>query len=101
MDRGRIDVAQPDIGRVGGITEAMRVAQMAQDRGKLIVPHCWKTGIGAAATAHFAAATSNCRFIEFLPPFRGGVCVTAGLGPGRTANCRWQAGPASPARTGN
>lgn len=68
MDRGNIDVAQPDIGRVGGITEAMRVAQMAQDRGKLIVPHCWKTGIGAAATAHFAAATSNCRFIEFLPP---------------------------------
>jgi L-alanine-DL-glutamate epimerase-like enolase superfamily enzyme len=68
MDRGNIDVAQPDIGRVGGITEANRVAQMAQDRGKLIVPHCWKTGIGAAATAHFAAATSNCRFIEFLPP---------------------------------
>jgi len=68
MDRGRIDVAQPDIGRVGGFTEALRVAQMAQDRGKLIVPHCWKTGIGAAATAHFAVTTSNCRFIEFLPP---------------------------------
>jgi L-alanine-DL-glutamate epimerase-like enolase superfamily enzyme len=68
MDRGRVDVAQPDIGRVGGLTEAMRVAQMAQDRGKLIVPHCWKTGIGVAATAHFAAATANCQFIEFLPP---------------------------------
>ena len=68
MDHGRVDVAQPDIGRVGGLTEAMRVAQMAQDRGKLIVPHCWKTGIGVAATAHFAAATENCRFIEFLPP---------------------------------
>lgn len=69
MDRGHIDVVQPDIGRVGGFTEAMRVAHMAQDRGKLVVPHCWKTGIGAAATAHFAAATSNCRYIEFLPPF--------------------------------
>ena len=69
MDRGKIDVAQPDIGRVGGLTEAMRVAQMAQDRGKLVVPHCWKTGIGAAATAHFAAAASSCRYIEFLPPF--------------------------------
>jgi hypothetical protein len=51
------------------LTEAMRVAQMAQDRGKLVVPHCWKTGIGAAATAHFAAAASSCRYIEFLPPF--------------------------------
>lgn len=67
MDRGRIDVVQPDVGRVGGITEAMRVAQMAMDRGKIIVPHCWKTGIGVAATAHVAAAASNCRFIEFLP----------------------------------
>lgn len=67
MDKGMIDVAQPDVGRVGGLTEALRVAHMAQDRGKLIVPHCWKTGIGIAATAHLAAAIPNCPFIEFLP----------------------------------
>ena len=67
MDRGHLDVVQPDIGRVGGITEAMRVVQMALDRGKIVVPHCWKTGIGVAATAHVAAASANCRFIEFLP----------------------------------
>jgi L-rhamnonate dehydratase len=67
MDRGHVDVAQPDIGRVGGITEAMRVVEMAADRGKLIVPHCWKTGIGIAATAQVAAASANCRFIECLP----------------------------------
>lgn len=68
MDRGRIDVAQPDVGRVGGLTEALRVVEMALDRGKIIVPHCWKTGIGVAASAHLAAASTNCRFIEFLPP---------------------------------
>lgn len=51
MDRGRVDVVQPDVGRVGGITEAMRIIDMAYDRGKLVVPHCWKTGIGFAATA--------------------------------------------------
>ena len=67
MDRGRVDVAQPDVGRVGGITEARRVAEMALDRGIIIIPHCWKTGIGVAASAHLAAASSNCRFIEFLP----------------------------------
>lgn len=67
MDRGKIDVIQPDVGRVGGITEAVRVAQAAQDRGKLVVPHCWKTGIGIAASAHLAAVTPNCPFIEFLP----------------------------------
>ncbi len=67
MDNGKIDVAQPDIGRVGGITEAMRVCHIAQDRGRLIVPHCWKTGIGIAASAHVAAVTPNCPFIEYLP----------------------------------
>jgi len=67
MDRGRVDVVQPDIGRVGGITEAVRVMQMALDRGRIMVPHCWKTGIGVAATAQVAAVAPNCRFIEFQP----------------------------------
>ena len=67
LDRGNIDVAQPDIGRVGGLTEAMRVCHLAQDRNRLIVPHCWKTGIGIAASAHLAFAVPHCPFIEFLP----------------------------------
>ncbi len=67
MDKGLIDVAQPDIGRVGGFTEAIRVSHLAEDRGRLIVPHCWKTSIGIAASAHLAAAIPNCPFIEFQP----------------------------------
>ena len=67
MDRGQVDVVQPDVGRVGGLTEAMRVCQLAQDRGRLVVPHCWKTGIGIAASAHLAAAVGHCPFLEFLP----------------------------------
>lgn len=67
MEQGRVDVVQPDIGRVGGITEAVRVVQMALDRGKILVPHCWKSGIGVAATARVAAPAPNCRFIEFQP----------------------------------
>ena len=31
------------------------------------MPHCWKTGIGIAATAHLAAVTAHCPYIEFLP----------------------------------
>ena len=61
------DVAQPDVGRVGGLTEARRVCDMAAVRGRRIVPHCWKTGIGIAASAHLAAVTPHCPYIEFLP----------------------------------
>jgi L-alanine-DL-glutamate epimerase-like enolase superfamily enzyme len=67
MDRGKVDVAQPDVGRVGGLTEARRVCELAAERGRLIVPHCWKTGIGIAASAHLSAATAHCPYIEFLP----------------------------------
>ena len=67
MDRGEVDVVQPDIGRVGGLTEAMRVADHAKTRGVLVVPHCWRTGISIAGALHFAAATPNCPYFEFVP----------------------------------
>ena len=68
MDRGGIRVAQPDVGRVGGLTEAKRVSLMAEERGLTVVPHLWKTGISVAAAAHLAATSPNCPYIEFLPP---------------------------------
>jgi L-alanine-DL-glutamate epimerase-like enolase superfamily enzyme len=67
MVRGGIQVSQPDIGRVGGLTEAKRVCELAGDRGVRIVPHLWKTGISIAAAAHLAAVTPHCDYIEFLP----------------------------------
>jgi L-alanine-DL-glutamate epimerase-like enolase superfamily enzyme len=66
-DRGKIDVLQPDVGRVGGFTEARKVVQLAADRGKLIVPHCWKSAIGIAASVHLAASTGCCPYVEFMP----------------------------------
>jgi L-alanine-DL-glutamate epimerase-like enolase superfamily enzyme len=68
MDIGCIDIAQPDVGRVGGLTEALRVCDLAAQRGRRIVPHCWKTGISLAATAHLAAVTPHCPYFEYLPP---------------------------------
>ena len=68
MDVGLVQVAQPDVGRVGGIGEAKIVCDMAKARGRRIVPHCWKTGISISATAHLAFVTDHCSFIEYLPP---------------------------------
>lgn len=66
MDRGRADVIQPDLGRVGGLTEAMRTARLAAERGIICVPHAWKTGLTVAATRHFGAAATNCPYTEFF-----------------------------------
>ena len=67
IERGRVDVIQPDVGRVGGLTEAKRVCDYAEDRGILVVPHCWKSVIGIAASTHLSATTLSCPYIEFLP----------------------------------
>jgi L-alanine-DL-glutamate epimerase-like enolase superfamily enzyme len=68
MDVGGVQVAQPDVGRVGGLSEARIFCDMAAARGVTIVPHCWKTAISLSATAHLAFATANCAYIEYLPP---------------------------------
>ncbi len=66
MDRGHCDVIQPDLGRVGGLTEAIRCARMAEERGLYCIPHAWKTGLTAAATRHFAAVVQNCPYTELF-----------------------------------
>lgn len=67
MERDALDVVQPDVGRVGGLTEARRVALQARDRGLVVVPHCWKSAIGIAASVHLAAISPTCAFVEYLP----------------------------------
>jgi len=81
LDRGRVSVAQPDVGRVGGLTEARRVCDLAGARGRLIVPHAWKTGLSIAAAAHLAAATPHCPYIEFLPSDMSGSALRRELVP--------------------
>jgi L-alanine-DL-glutamate epimerase-like enolase superfamily enzyme len=67
IERGGVRFCQPDVGRVGGLTEARRVCDLAAAHGVRIVPHLWKTGISIAAAAHLAAVTPHCDWIEFLP----------------------------------
>lgn len=67
IERHAIDILQPDIGRVGGPTEARRVFELAREAGLMVVPHSWKTGITAAATAHLAMVAPNMPFFELVP----------------------------------
>jgi L-alanine-DL-glutamate epimerase-like enolase superfamily enzyme len=65
--RARPQVVQPDVGRVGGLGEALAVCDLAVATGLTVVPHLWKTGISIAAAAHLAAARPEVAYIEFLP----------------------------------
>jgi L-alanine-DL-glutamate epimerase-like enolase superfamily enzyme len=79
LERGRVDVLQPDINRCGGLTEIRRIADLALLHGALVIPHCWKTGITAAAARHYQAATANAPWIEAFHPSLFPSPLRAGL----------------------
>jgi galactonate dehydratase len=58
---------QPDLGR-SGITESLRIADIAEQYQCKTVPHVSiALGPQIAAAIHFAAATSNCEVCEYNP----------------------------------
>ena len=64
MERGRIDVVQPDLSRCGGFSVARRVTDMAAIGGRLVIPHAFKTNILMAATLQYIASLPNAWFLE-------------------------------------
>ena len=67
MDVGRIDVVQVDLTRCGGLTEAMKIASLAADRGIPVVNHGFTTFLNIAAALHFLASIPNALgLLEFV-----------------------------------
>jgi L-alanine-DL-glutamate epimerase-like enolase superfamily enzyme len=60
-----IDVLQPDVALVGGITGLRRVAIMAQEHGIVFTPHTWTNGMGVTANAHLAAGMGDSPYFEY------------------------------------
>ncbi|OYW15910.1 MAG: hypothetical protein B7Z55_14580 [Planctomycetales bacterium 12-60-4] len=68
IERRAVDYLQPDVTKVGGLTEQHRIGQYADDHNILVVPHGWNTGVGLAADLHLTAAAGNARWVEYLTP---------------------------------
>ncbi|HEX4519040.1 MAG TPA: mandelate racemase/muconate lactonizing enzyme family protein [Gaiellaceae bacterium] len=65
IERGHVDLVQPDVTRCGGITELLRIAAFARERGVETVPHAWKSGIIKAASLHVNAVLPDALFQEY------------------------------------
>jgi L-alanine-DL-glutamate epimerase-like enolase superfamily enzyme len=65
IERGHVDLVQPDVTRCGGITELLRIAEFAHERGVETVPHAWKSGIIKAASLHVNAVLPDALFQEY------------------------------------
>jgi L-alanine-DL-glutamate epimerase-like enolase superfamily enzyme len=101
---GKIDIAQPDVTMVGGITELLRLAGLAAKLGKRVVTHGYKSNITIAANLAFLSqhiVDEPCEYSTSLSPLRwdltnehfpigsdGRIAVPEGPGLGVTLNRR-------------
>ncbi len=72
MMLGNPDILQPDILNVGGVSEIMRVYEMAVANNKVIMPHSPNIGANSLASLHaYSTVTNAIRPHEFSEEFTG------------------------------
>jgi L-alanine-DL-glutamate epimerase-like enolase superfamily enzyme len=64
VEDGFVSILQPDVSKVGGITEAIRVAALASTWKLRVAPHTSMSGLNMAATVHFLSAIENADLFE-------------------------------------
>src|SRR5438477_7562826 len=75
LRRGAFDIVQPDVTKVGGISEQRRIAWLAYDFGVKYIGHGWNTALGVAADLQLAAALPDVDLVEFI----GGSAYVDGI----------------------
>ncbi|MDA4112244.1 MAG: mandelate racemase/muconate lactonizing enzyme family protein [Thaumarchaeota archaeon] len=59
------DIIQPDVGRAGGLTEGMRIADLVQTWNLSLVPHGFSSAINVAANLQWVASMPRATLLEF------------------------------------
>lgn len=65
IERGGVDIVQPDMSRCGGLTIAKKIADMALLNGIEMCPHAFKSGILMAASIQLLAAYRGTPILEY------------------------------------
>jgi D-galactarolactone cycloisomerase len=66
LEAGAFDIVQPDVTKVGGLSEQRRIAWMAREHGVRFIPHGWNTAVGLASDLQIASAFADTDLVEYL-----------------------------------
>ena len=67
---GAADILNPDIAAVGGILDLLELAELTDQQGVQISPHCWNSmTVAAAAMLHVCASIPNAEMAEIYPEY--------------------------------
>ena len=64
--QGAVDSIQPSVTKVGGISESLRIAKLADQHNAVVLPHCPYFGPGLLASLHLAAVQPQVPMVEYL-----------------------------------
>ncbi len=62
LERGAVDVLQPDVTRVGGLTEWLKIATLAEWHHRPLAPH-----LLPEVSVHLACGLPQVRMVEYMP----------------------------------
>lgn len=65
LENNLVNIIQPDVTKVGGISEFIRIAQLAEDHHIRVIPHGWNTAVGLAVDLQLAAALPATDLVEY------------------------------------
>lgn len=71
LEEGAAAILQPNLGRVGGILEAKKIAALAEARHTLIAPHLYCGPVVGAANIQLAASSPNFLVLEGIERWQG------------------------------
>lgn len=66
FEKRALDIVQPDVTKVGGISEQIQIARMANAFGVKYIGHGWNTAVGLAADLQIAAAVPTADLVEYI-----------------------------------
>jgi len=61
-----LDIVQPDVTKVGGLSEQRRIGWAAEANGIRLIPHGWNTAVGLAADLQLASALPQTDLVEYI-----------------------------------
>ena len=68
IQRGKVDVIQPDLSRCGGLTRARKILWDAEHAAVDVCPHAWLTDLLTAASLHVNVRLPRSLFLEYNVP---------------------------------
>lgn len=65
IKKGAIDISQPDICNVGGLTPAKRLSYLSKESGIQLIPHVWGSPIALGASLQLLSTVHGNPWLEF------------------------------------